>query len=184
MVHLTESTTTSRTVAIIGSTGNQGSSVLKSLLETSHPILALTRSTSKLDAHTASHPTQLTAVKTDITDPTSLRLALQGVFALFVNTFSDYTKPDGTEEALLRSIVDAAAQSGVQYLIMSVLPEGMPARAYIAKSRAMNYAREVFERTSTKPIFVQASVDDRIATNSFTSQTNRWAGICQDSLVT
>ena len=150
-----------RTVAVIGSTGNQGSTVIRSLLDTSYSIVALTRSTSKLEPLIVAHP-QLSAVQADIMDATSLQGVLRGVYALFMNTFSDYTKPDGTEEALLRSIVDTAVQSGVQYLIMSVLPEGMPARAYIAKSRAMNYAREVTTGTSTKPIFVQVSFQSEL----------------------
>lgn len=171
------------TVAIIGSTGNQGSAVLKSLLDTSYSIVALTRSTSKLESLVASHP-QLSAVQTDITEASSLQGALRGMYALFVNTFSDYTEPDGTEEALLRGIVDAALQSGVQYLIMSVLPEGMPARAYIAKSSAMNYAREATAGTSTKPIFVEVSYQYRLDSRIPLETSSRWAGTCPGFRVT
>lgn len=141
-------------IAIIGSTGNQGSSVLESLLLTEHPIRALTHSPSKLINRTGPN---LTAVKTDISNSSSSKEGLQGVWALFVNTLSDYSKPEGTEEALLRSIIDTAAESGVEWLVLSTLPEGMPARAYIEKSNAAKYAREVARRSSLKPIFVLVS---------------------------
>lgn len=144
----------SQTVAIIGSTGTQGSSVLHSLLDTPHPIRALTRSGAKLQPLVDAHPT-LHVQNTDIGDVASLKDGLRGAWALFVNTFSDYSKPEGTEEALLKSIIDAAAESGVEYLILSALPEGMPARAYEEKSRAMKYTRIISKRTSLRPIFVQ-----------------------------
>jgi len=117
---------------------------------TSHPIRALTKSPAKLTPHP-----HLTPVETDIANPNSLRDGLKGSWALFVNTFSDYSKPEGTEVALLRSIIDAAVDAGVEYVVMSVLPANMPARAYIEKSTAMEYAKEVSSRSSLKPIFVQ-----------------------------
>lgn len=143
-------------IAIIGSTGNQGSGVLQSLLSTPHPIRALTSNPSKLHDLTLSAPT-LTVHPTEITSPDSLRDGLTGAWALFVNTFSDYSKPEGTEEALLKSIIDSAAECGVQYLVLSTLPVGMPARAYVEKSNAMEYAKEVGEWSQLNPIFVQVS---------------------------
>lgn len=148
--------TATQPIAIIGSTGVQGSGVLNSLLTTPHPVRALTRSAAKLEERVKNHPT-LSVIDTDITDPASLKAALTGAWALFVNTFSDYSKPEGTEEALLKSIILAAAQSGVQYLVLSTLPAGMPARAYIEKAKAMEYAREVSRTSTLKPIFVEVS---------------------------
>jgi len=139
-------------ITIIGSTGNQGLSVLKSLLSTSHPIRALTRSPSKLQSYNSPN---LTILETDITNTDQLRESLKGVWAVFVNTISDYSEPEGTEEALLKSIIDVAAASGVEWLLFSSLPEGMPARAYIEKSNAAKYAKEVAKTTNLKPIFVQ-----------------------------
>ncbi|THH28820.1 hypothetical protein EUX98_g5378 [Antrodiella citrinella] len=148
------STQAQRTIAIIGSTGNQGFGVLTSLLSTQHPLRALAANPAKLSPHHADHP-NLTVVQTDISDRDSLSAGLRGVWALFVNTLSDYTKPEGTEEALLKSIIDAAVESGVEYLVLSALPAGMPARAYISKSNAMEYAKEVGKRSNLKSIFVQ-----------------------------
>lgn len=137
-------------ISIIGSTGVQGSGVLKALLgSTSHPVRALTKSPAKLRPHP-----HLTPVEIDITNSASLREGLKGSWA-FVNTFSDYSKPEGTEVTLLKSIIDAAVDAGVQYLAMSALPAGMPARAYIEKSTAMEYAKELSMETNLKPIFVQ-----------------------------
>lgn len=139
-------------VAIIGATGVQGSSVLRSLLSTPHPLRALTHSVSKLQPSE-----QLTVVGTDISDSMSLESGLRGAWAVFVNTFSDYSKPEGTEEALLKKIIDASSKSGVRYIVLSTLPEGMPARAYLEKSNAMQYARETAKRSGLKAIFVQVS---------------------------
>lgn len=121
------------------------------MLGTDHPVYALTRSAARLQ-HL--QKASLAVIDTDITDPASVRTGLVGVWALFINTLSDYSQPEGTEERLLKSLIDAAAQSGVEYLVMSTLPEGMPARAYIEKSRAMAYARKVAKKTQLKPIFV------------------------------
>jgi len=140
----------SQVVAIIGSTGVQGSGVLNSVLQTPHPVRALTRSPSKLPTNL-----NLTPIDTDISSPDSLEAGLKDAWALFVNTFSDYSKPEGTEAQLLRSIIDAAANAGVEYLILSTLPSGMPARAYVEKSQAMEYAKEMSKTTNLKPIFVQ-----------------------------
>lgn len=126
--------------------------MLNALLQTAHPVYALTRTPAKLASRT--EPT-LTVVETDTTDPGALSFGLLGAWALFVNTRSDYAAPAGTEERVLRGIVDAAAEAQVQYVVLSVLPEGVPARAYVEKARAMRYAREVAARTALKPIFVQ-----------------------------
>ncbi|TCD66608.1 hypothetical protein EIP91_001117 [Steccherinum ochraceum] len=143
---------THQPIAIIGVTGNQGSSVLDSLLTTPHPIRALTGNPSKLSHYRQS---TLHVQTTDITSPAQVNAGLKGVWALFVNTLSDYSKPEGTEEALLKSIIDSAVECGVQYLVLSALPAGMPARAYIAKSNAMEYAKQISEKSDLKPIFVQ-----------------------------
>lgn len=144
----------SRPIAVIGATGTQGRSVLTALLTTEHSVRALTRSPDKLCDLSAAHA-NLSAVETDISDPGSLSFGLLGAWALFVNTFSDYSQPAGTEEALLRGIVDAAEESEVKWLVMSVLPSGVPARAYEEKARAMQYAREVARKGRIRPIFVQ-----------------------------
>lgn len=147
----------SQPIAIIGATGTQGRSVLAALLETEHPVYALTRSPAKLHDLSIAHQS-LKVIETDIADPGSLRSGLVGVWALFVNTLSDYSKLEGTEEAMLRGIVDAAYESGVEWLVLSALPEGVPARAYEEKARAMKYARETAGKGKIKPIFVHVGL--------------------------
>ncbi|GJF00695.1 NAD(P)-binding protein [Phanerochaete sordida] len=144
----------SQPIAVIGATGTQGLAVLTALLATAHPVRALTRSPHKLAGLAAAHA-NLAVVETDIGDPGSLSFGFLGAWALFVNTRSDYALPAGSEEALLRGIVDAARESEVRWLVMSVLPEGVPARAYEEKARAMRYAREVAVKGRIEPIFVQ-----------------------------
>ena len=171
-------TASEQIVAIIGSTGTQGLGVLQSLLPTPHPIRALTRTSSKLDHIKASN---LAVVQTDISDSSALKESLKGVWALFVNTMSDWSLPEGSEEALLKSIIDVAAESGVEWLILSDLPEGVPATAFVEKSNAGKYAREVAQKSSLKPISVQVSPHVAIVHAKVESDdsipNNRWAGI-------
>ncbi|KAH8103433.1 hypothetical protein BXZ70DRAFT_1005853 [Cristinia sonorae] len=139
-------------VAVIGASGVQGLSVVNALLDT-FPVHAYTRDASKLKH--LSHP-NLTVVEVDINDPAALKAALKnGVWTLFANTLSDYTRPIGAEEALGKSIVDAAAEAGVEWLIYSALPEGNPFRACVEKSNVMKYARDVAKTSQLKNIFVE-----------------------------
>ncbi|KAH8103432.1 hypothetical protein BXZ70DRAFT_729756 [Cristinia sonorae] len=142
----------SRVVAVIGASGVQGLSVVNALLDT-FPVHAYTRDASKLKH--LSHP-NLTVVEVDINDSTALKAALKnGVWALFANNLSDYTKPIGAEEALGKNIVDAAAEAGVEWLVYSSMPEGNPFRAFVEKSNVMKYAREVTKRSQLKNVFVE-----------------------------
>ena len=131
-------------------TGKQGLPVLNAMLL--QTTLSLTRSISLSKQRTEPN---LTTIEANVTDPNCLNFGLAGVCALFVDTLSDYSQPEGTEERLLNSFIDVAAQSNAEYIVLSVLPEGMPARAYIEKSKAIAYARQVAKNSNLKPIFVQ-----------------------------
>lgn len=152
---LTESlhTAMSKVVAIIGATGVQGNSVLKSLIDI-YTIRAFTRSPEKLKDVT--HP-NLTIAKVDIDDVATVKANLAGVWAVFMNTVSDYTKPEGSEQKQAEGVIDAAAEAGVEWLIFSASPEGMPARAWMEKAGAMVHAREVAKRpgATLKNVFVE-----------------------------
>lgn len=149
----------SKVVAIIGATGVQGNSVLKSLLD-SYTIRAFTRSPEKLKDIT--HP-NLTIAKVDISDVAAVKANLAGVWAVFLNTVSDNSKPEGTEQKQAEGVIDAAAEAGVEWLIFSSCPEGMPARVWREKANAMAYAREVAKRPGAilKNVFVEVRYTSR-----------------------
>jgi len=73
----------SKIVAVIGSFGAQGLSVVQSLLE-QYPVRACTRNPDKLQQLT-SHP-NFTVVQVDPNDTVAVKAALKDVWALFVNT--------------------------------------------------------------------------------------------------
>ena len=140
-----------KVVSVYGATGQQGFSVVKSLLD-HYKVRALTRSPEKLKE--LSHP-NLTIIQVDIDDRATLTAAFQGSWAVFANTFSDYAKPAGSETALGNRIVDAAVEAGAEWFIWSGSPEGVPVRAWSEKAATMQYAREVAKKTGLKNVFVQ-----------------------------
>ncbi|TCD70551.1 hypothetical protein EIP91_002897 [Steccherinum ochraceum] len=142
-----------KVVAVIGSTGAQGFSVVQSLLP-SFFVRAFTRSQEKLQSLASENP-NLSVVQVDPNDTAAVKAALHGVWALFVNTFSDYTQPLGVEEKQGKGIVDAAAEAGVEWLVFSSLPDNMPFRAFVDKANVMKYAREIARKSSMKNVFVE-----------------------------
>lgn len=142
-----------KVVAIIGSTGAQGLSVVQSILP-SFSVRAFTRSPEKLQSLASMH-SNLSVVQVDPNDRAAIKAALHGVWALFVNTFSDYTQPIGAEEKQGKGIVDAAAAAGVEWLVYSSLPENMPFRAFVEKTNVVKHAREVATKSNMKNIFVE-----------------------------
>lgn len=141
----------SKVVSVVGATGNQGLGVVQNLLD-DFQVRAFTRSPEKLNQ--LSHA-NLSVVHVDPNDTAALTEALKGSWALFVNTFSDWSKPLGVEEKLGKSIVDAAAEAGVEWLVYSGLPDNMPFRAFVEKANVMKYAREVAKKSGLKNIFVE-----------------------------
>lgn len=141
-----------KTVAIIGATGNQGMSVVKSLLEC-YPVRAFTRSPEKLQSLASEQPNLSIAHVADLTDIAAITANLKGIWALFVNTYSDYTQPVGAEEKQGRAIVDAARDAGVEWLVYSSLPQGFPFRSFEEKANVAKYAREVAKVSGLKNIF-------------------------------
>ncbi|KAJ5291020.1 hypothetical protein N7478_000271 [Penicillium angulare] len=82
---------TKKTIAVVGATGTQGSSVARTFLsQTGWHVRCLTRSTSSDKAQSlAREGAEL--VEANLSDPESLRRAFAGVHAIFLNT--DYWEP-------------------------------------------------------------------------------------------
>ncbi|GAA92479.1 cinnamoyl-CoA reductase [Aspergillus luchuensis IFO 4308] len=139
---MTTSTTTPRTIAVLGATGNQGSGVVRALLQKSphHPasftVRAVTRDPSSPQAERlrAIYPEEevsgrLQLVPGDVYDVTSLERAFDGVWGVFAVTNNRLpgqmieTEEDLEHELVAgRNIVAAAKVSGVRHFVISSLP--------------------------------------------------------------
>lgn len=118
-----------RTLVVFGATGNQGSSVIHTIL--SHPTLSqkytirgVTRnpSSEKAQALVATYPT-LTLVTGDLNIPSTLRAALKDAYAVFgvTNFWESCSRTTETQQG--KNIADAAfATPGLRHLIWSSLP--------------------------------------------------------------
>src|SRR5450631_2128012 len=103
-------TTGSPLIAVVGATGNQGSSVVDALLARGARVRAVVRDPDKLTARAlADRGVELTVG--DLTDPPSLDSLFDGVDAAFAMTTP---LPGGTEQEAATgiAIADAAARAG------------------------------------------------------------------------
>lgn len=117
----------SKLLVVFGATGNQGGSVINSVindatLRDEYKIRAVTRDTSTPAAqHLQQKPVEV--VKGDADNTSSVEKALQGAHTVFFLTTTIYD--DKLEERELsqgRRIADAAVKVGAKYLIFSTLP--------------------------------------------------------------
>ena len=116
----------SKLITIFGATGNQGGSVVKSIL--AHPTLskeyrvrAITRDPSKPNAQ-ALAAKGVEPVKADMEDAASVKHALEGSHAVFAVT--NYWEKASKELEIQqgKTIADAAKAVGVKHLVWSALP--------------------------------------------------------------
>ncbi|GLA61752.1 hypothetical protein AtubIFM54640_002282 [Aspergillus tubingensis] len=139
---MTTSTTTPRTIAVLGATGNQGSGVVRALLQksplnpASFTVRAVTRDPSSPQAERLRAvyseeevSGRLQLVPGDVYDVTSLERAFDrvwGVFAVTNNRIPGQiieTEEDLEHELVAgRNIVSAAKVSGVRHFVISSLP--------------------------------------------------------------
>jgi uncharacterized protein YbjT (DUF2867 family) len=108
--------TETRTIAVLGATGAQGSGVVAALKrQDQFRIRALTRDPSR------TVPGADETVAADLDEPESLAAAFDGVYGVFANTNS-FARPDLDEVAQASSTVDAARAAGVRHYVWSTLP--------------------------------------------------------------
>ncbi|PWY62199.1 cinnamoyl-CoA reductase [Aspergillus eucalypticola CBS 122712] len=139
---MTTSTTTPRIIAVLGATGNQGSGVVRALLQkrplnpASFSVRAVTRDPSSPQAERlrAVYPEEevsgrLQLVPGNVYDVTSLEHAFDGVWGVFAVTNNRIpgqlidTEEDLEHELVAgRNIVAAAKVSGVRHFVISSLP--------------------------------------------------------------
>ncbi|KAJ5493858.1 hypothetical protein N7463_009945 [Penicillium fimorum] len=118
----------SKTLAIFGATGQQGSSVLNYVLNDpelsqQYKIRAITRDSTSEKAQQLKEKGDIEVVDGDVTDPASLAKALSGVHTVFAMTTPDIS-PDAfnVEVGNANRIADTAVEQGVDYFIWSTLP--------------------------------------------------------------
>lgn len=116
----------SKLLTVFGATGNQGGSVISTVL--AHSVLSkqfklrgITRDPSKPSGQ-ALAAKGVEVVKADLTDPASLQAALKGSYAVFAVTNFWESMSKSTEVTQGRNIADACAAVGVKHLIWSTLP--------------------------------------------------------------
>ena len=118
----------SKLLVVFGATGNQGGSVIASVLNDpvlskEYKIRAITRDPSKPAAETLQQQKGVEVVKGDADDKASLKPSLQGAHTVFSVTASVYDdKLYEREIAQGKAIADAAIATGAQYIIYSTLP--------------------------------------------------------------
>ena len=116
--------TTKKILAVFGATGNQGGSVIDSVLTDPNlslqfSIRALTRDTKK-PAATKLRDRGVEVVAADIDDIMSVKSAFKGVHTVFVMTSTIYTSEGKAQEIEQgKAIADAAVEAGIEYLIYS-----------------------------------------------------------------
>ncbi|KAJ5826820.1 hypothetical protein N7447_003583 [Penicillium robsamsonii] len=118
----------SKTLAIFGATGQQGSSVLNHVLNDpelsqQYKIRAITRDSTSEKAQQLKEKGDIEVVDGDVADPASLAKALAGVHTVFAMTTPDIS-PDAfnVEVGNAKRIADTAVEQGVDYFIWSTLP--------------------------------------------------------------
>ncbi|KAF8542809.1 hscarg protein [Trichophaea hybrida] len=116
----------SKLLTVLGATGNQGGSVIRSVL--SHPVLstqfrirAITRDPSK-PSSLALQSRGVEIVKADLNDKQSLTSAISGSHSVFAVTNFWESVSKSTEVQQGRNIADVSKETGVEHLIWSTLP--------------------------------------------------------------
>jgi uncharacterized protein YbjT (DUF2867 family) len=107
-----------RLIAVVGATGNQGGSVVDALIEQGLGVKALVRDPNTLAAR-ALHDRGVALVRGDLTDPASLESLLGDVDGVFAMS----TPVDGADVEVTAgiAIADAAARVGVAHTVFSTV---------------------------------------------------------------
>lgn len=151
----------SKLLAVFGATGNQGSSVIQSVLNDpelskQYRIRAITRDVSSPKAKTL--PSSIEVVAADTSNPASITSALADVHTLFLMSTPAFG-PNAIDEEFqtVKTTVDIAVTAGVKCIIFSTLPpvtqisSGKYTRVtpFDAKAKAEEYIRSLSPKISS-----------------------------------
>lgn len=123
--HQNVETMSKRIITVFGATGNQGGSVINTVLghqnlSQQFALRGITRNTSS-DKAKALADKGVELVVADLNDPQSLEKALQGSYAVFAVTNFWETQSRETEVAQGKAIADACVAAGVKHAVWSTL---------------------------------------------------------------
>lgn len=136
-----------KTFLVIGATGAQGGGVARHLLQTGKfQVRAMTRNPDS-PAALALREAGIEVVRGDLDQPESIREALEGCWGVFgVTNFWEHFEKEYQQG---RNLVDAVADSGVEYFVFSTLPSvnnlsggELQSPHFDIKARLEEYARE------------------------------------------
>ncbi len=116
---------TKKLLTVFGATGNQGGSLIRTILKTpslnsKYALRGVTRDTSKAAAQELAKQ-GVDVVRADLDDPASLQKAISGSHGVFAVT-NFWESMDGAKETQQgKNIVDASISTGVNHLVISSL---------------------------------------------------------------
>ncbi|KAJ5134867.1 hypothetical protein N7448_000110 [Penicillium atrosanguineum] len=154
---------TPKTITVFGATGNQGGSVLRSLLQNSNfAARGITRNPQS-NASMALAARGVEMIQADGFNSEEMITAFHGSWGAFVNINSDdkiFANTKGpTEFDMGKTIVDAAAHAGVQHFVFSSGPPCTEMTGGLVQMKAMDmkykiekYARDLRAFKSVNPI--------------------------------
>ncbi|MER5318194.1 SDR family oxidoreductase [Streptosporangium roseum] len=100
-------------IVVTGATGNVGRTLVRLLAEAGEPVTAVSRNISESDV-----PRGVPAVAADLTDPATLRPALDGADALFLLISGDFTSAAGDPSDVVSELLDDAKAGGVGRIVL------------------------------------------------------------------
>ena len=125
-------------IAVIGASGNTGSTVAELALENGHDLRAIARNPESL-TKLADRGAEIVAA--DLDDNEGIRLALSGVEAIYYCSPlpAGYDEPLAVERARGRNVIKAAQSVGTKHLVLlsAMGPETAPGVALIETKRAV-----------------------------------------------
>ncbi|RSH93905.1 hypothetical protein EHS25_006557 [Saitozyma podzolica] len=138
----------SKTAVVFTATGEQGSSVVGSLLKAGWKVIALTRSFESESAK-ALKAKGAELAKADLNDPESYKPALKGADAAFVNAdfWAIYGANKGDGEAAAKgetqqakNAIQACVDAGIGHIVYSTLDGGLGAKHWDSKQAVSKWA--------------------------------------------
>jgi uncharacterized protein YbjT (DUF2867 family) len=132
--------TSSKTIVVIGATGNQGSAVIKSLLAATNAfppikIYAITRDITTSRAKTLGSLPGVTVIAGDLSDCNAIFDKINNVWGVYsVQTNTDAELQQG------KAMIDAAISHGVNHFVYSSGDRGGPQRSEVNRTTVKNFA--------------------------------------------
>lgn len=100
-------------IVVTGATGNVGRTLVRLLAEANTPVTAVSRNITESDV-----PHGVRVIGADLTDPTSLRPALDGADAMFLLISGDFVSAADNPSSVVSDILEDARTSGVKRIVL------------------------------------------------------------------